>query len=169
ALEDRPAVVDPVPYNQLRLTGGVDINQDSWPRGVLAEVPAGLGFDVLRVPGAVAEDAARRMRAAGRRVGPVVLGPLGGEFLLECGSAPRWYAPRSQFLLRGTLVLLPPPTVCLPELVGARGWLVPPTHHPADAPAGEGVTTGGALLEPFLDAVKAAEDAENPNCMPGRD
>ncbi|MFF7166903.1 hypothetical protein ACFZBP_36915 [Streptomyces sp. NPDC008086] len=100
------------------------------------------------------------MREAGRRVGPVILGPSGGEFILERGSAPRWSAPRSTLLVPGTLVLLPPSTVCHPETVGARGWLVPPAHEETGALLCAEVTPGGALLEPYLAAIQAAEDAE---------
>ncbi|WP_031487616.1 hypothetical protein [Streptomyces bicolor] len=150
--------VGPMPW--LTATGRLDQVLDSWGRGQLAEVPVGLGFDVLRTPGAVAEDTVQRMREAGRRMGLVILGPSGAEFLLERGSAPRWSAPRSQLLVPGTLVLLPPPTVCHSEAVACRGWLVPPAHEETGAPLCAEVTPGGALLEPYLAAVQAAEDAE---------
>ncbi|PAZ16591.1 hypothetical protein CLM62_06475 [Streptomyces sp. SA15] len=100
------------------------------------------------------------MREAGRPVGPVILGPSGGEFILERGSAPRWSAPWSTLLRPGSLVLLPPPTVCHPQTAAARGWLVPPSHHEAREPLSAGVTPGGALLEPYLAAVAHAEAEE---------
>ncbi|GAA2621278.1 hypothetical protein [Streptomyces vastus] len=154
------AAVGPVPFNVLTPTGRLDQVLTAWGRGHLAEVPAGLTFDVLLTSGAVAEETIRRMRAAGRRVGPVVLGPCGGEFILERGSAPRWSAPRSLLLRPGTLVLLPPPTVCQPETVASRGWLVPPSHREAGAPLGDGLTPGGTLISPYLQAVQAVQAVE---------
>ncbi|MFF6784977.1 hypothetical protein [Streptomyces sp. NPDC012510] len=150
--------VGPMPW--LTATGRLEQVLTAWSRGQLAEVPVGLGFDVLLTPGAMAEDTVRRMREASRRVGPVILGPSGGEFLLERGSAPRWSAPRSRLLVPGSLILLPPPAVCHPETVAARGWFVPPVHEETGAPLCAEVTPGGALLEPYLTAVQAAEDEE---------
>ncbi|ASN25642.1 hypothetical protein LK07_18270 [Streptomyces pluripotens] len=60
----------------------------------------------------------------------------------------------------GFTVLLPPPPRCHPETVNARGWLVPPAHETTGVPLRTEVTPGGALLEPYLVAVQAAEDAE---------
>ncbi|MFE2492329.1 hypothetical protein ACFXGR_56220 [Streptomyces mirabilis] len=154
------APIGPVPFNVLVPTGRLHQVLTAWGRGHLAEVPAGLGFDVLLTPGAVAEDTVRRMRAAGRRVGPVILGPSGAEFILERGSAPRWSAPRSILLRPGSLVLLPPPTVRHPATVASRGWLVPPSQQEADARLDAGVTPGAALMGPYLTAVQAAETAE---------
>ncbi|MFI1703085.1 hypothetical protein [Streptomyces griseoruber] len=156
--ERTASAVGPMPW--LTSTGRLDQVLTAWGRGHLAEVPVGLGFDVLRTPGAVAEDTVRRMREAGRRVGPVILGPSGAEFILERGSAPRWSAPRSTLLVPGTLALLPPPTVCHPETVASRGWLVPPTHEETGSLLCAEVTPGGALLDPYLAAVQAAEDEE---------
>ncbi len=150
--------VGPMPW--LTSTGRLEQVLMAWGRRHLAEVPAGLGFDVLLTPSAVAEDTVRRMGEAGHRVGPVILEPSGGEFILERGSAPRWTAPRSTLLVPGTLVLLPPPTVCYPETVSARGWLVPPVYQETGALLCADVTPGGALLEPYLAAVQAAKDAE---------
>jgi hypothetical protein len=152
----RPAIAA-TPW--LTATGRLDQVLTAWGRGQLAEVPTGLGFDVLLTPSAVAEDTVHRMRAAGRQVGPVILGPAGGEFILERGSAPHWSAPRSTLLRPKTLVLLPPPDVCHPQTVAARGWLVPPCLE-TGAPLCADVTPAGAVLEPYLAAVEAAETAE---------
>ena len=149
------AAVGPMPW--LTATGRLDQVLTAWARGHLAEVPTGLGFDVLQVPGPLARETVARMREAGRRVGPVVLGPSGGEFILALGSAPRT-APGTTLLRPGALVLLPPPTAGVPELVGSRGWLVPPTQPGTGAPLCAEVTPGGALLEPYLAAVQAAAD-----------
>ncbi|MFJ5841883.1 hypothetical protein ACIQGO_34945 [Streptomyces shenzhenensis] len=122
----------------------------AWGRGYLAEVPAGIGFDVLLTPGPLAGDTVRRMCEAGRRTGPVVLGPRGAEFILERGSAHDWRAPHSS--------LLPPPGVHVPELVADRGWLVPPCHPETGAPLCAEVTPAGVLLEPYLASVETARE-----------
>ncbi|MFE7975748.1 hypothetical protein [Streptomyces shenzhenensis] len=142
----------------LTATGRLEHVLTAWGRGYLAEVPAGIGFDVLLTPGPLARDTVRRMCAAGRRIGPVVLGPRGAEFILERGSAHGWRAPHSSLLPLGTLVLLPSPGVHVPEPVADRGWLVPPCHPETGAPLCAEVTPGGALLEPYLASAEAARE-----------
>ncbi|HLL32955.1 MAG TPA: hypothetical protein VK545_03470 [Streptomyces sp.] len=162
APEALPAVeAGAVPCNILAPTGRLDAVLTAWNRGHLAEVPAGHGFDVLCMPGALARDAVERLRAAGLQTGPVILGPSGAEFILRLHSARRWDEPNSTLLRPGTLVLLPPPTAVCPErTVGGRGWLIPPAYHEESCPLGHGVTWGGDLLEPYRAAVKAAKKAE---------
>ena len=92
--------VGPMPW--LTATGRLEQVLTAWSRGQLAEVAAGLGFDVL----------------------------------------------------------LPPPTVCRPATVPPWGWLVPPAHEATGAPLCTEATPRGALLEPYLAALQAAEDAE---------
>ena len=152
--EETTPAVGPMPW--LTATGRLDQVLTAWSRGHLAEAPVGVGFDVLQVPGPLAVDTVRRLQEAGRRVGPVLLAPVGGEFLVERGSAPT--LPGGCLLRPGALVLLPPPTVCVPERVAARGWLVPPCLE-TGAPLCAEVTPGGALLAPYLAAVAHAEDA----------
>jgi hypothetical protein len=141
----------------LTATGRLDQILTAWGRGHLAEAPAGVGFDVLQVPGPLALYTVRQLQEAERRVGPVLLGPMGGEFIIEPGSAPA--VPRSYLLRPGALVLLPPPNVRVPHQVAARGWLVPPCHE-TGAPLCAEVTPGGVLLEPYLAAVAHAEAEE---------
>ncbi|MFE4669397.1 hypothetical protein ACFRI7_31705 [Streptomyces sp. NPDC056716] len=160
--EEITAALGPMPW--LTATGRLEQILRAWGREQLAEVPAGLAFDVLRTTGPLAHDTIVRMRAAGRRTGPVVLGANGAEFIIERGSAPDWNAPRSGLLRPGTLVLLPPPHVCIPDAVAARGWLVPPCHPETGAAVCAEVTPGRALREPYLAAVEAAVGEELQRC-----
>ncbi|MFJ5035895.1 hypothetical protein ACIQB5_49825 [Streptomyces sp. NPDC088560] len=153
------AAVGPVPYNWLSPTGRRDQVLTAWGRGQLAEVPVGLTFDTLLVPGALARDVVARMAAVGIQPGPVILGPSGAEFIIGLGSAPGWCAPDSLLLRRGALILLPPPTVLLPKTVAARGWLIRPAHRGESSMPGEGLPCGSSLHRPYLAAVRAAADA----------
>ncbi|MFJ5035550.1 hypothetical protein ACIQB5_47865 [Streptomyces sp. NPDC088560] len=167
AQELTAAAVGPVPCNWLERTGRRDQVLTAWGRGQLAEVPVGLCFDVLLVPGGLARDVIDRVCAVGIRPGPVILGPSGAEIIIALDSASGWCAPASVLLRRGALVLLPPPTVRVPETVAARGWLIPPAHRSASAPPEAGLMSGGDLVRPYRAAVRAAEEAA---CLadPGR-
>ncbi|MFJ3249034.1 hypothetical protein [Streptomyces sp. NPDC086782] len=164
--EPRPAPVEeltaapvgPVPFNWVAPTGRLERALTAWGRGHLAEVPAGCSFDVLLVPGSLGRDVLARVRAAGVRPGPVVLCPAGAEFIVRAGSAADWCAPGATVLRSGSLALLPPPSVLVPESVAGRGWLVPPVHRAPSAPPGAGVPSAASLLEPFLAAVQAASE-----------
>ncbi|MER6529178.1 hypothetical protein [Streptomyces sp. NPDC001508] len=96
--------------------------------------------------------------ALGERTHPVALGPLGAEFISERGSASGWDALHSSALPRRTLVLLPPPDVHVPELVAARGWLVPPCHPETSAPLCAEAIPAGVLLESYLASVETARE-----------
>jgi hypothetical protein len=153
APDEVAAAMGPMPW--LTATGRLDQVLNAWSRGHLAEVPCGVSFDVLLTPVTLGRDAVHRMHEAGRRVGPVVLGPLGAEFIVERGSAAGWSASHSVLLREGALVLLPPPGD-ESHVVAARSWLVPPCHPATGAPLCADVTSAGALLEPFQAAVQAA-------------
>jgi hypothetical protein len=143
---------------------------NAWGRGALAEVPTGITFDIVVIPGALASDVVARLRHRWVRPGPVVLGPSGAELVVRRGSVPDWGVPDFRLMRRGGLVLLPPPTVLVPEAVGSRGWLVPPTHRAATAPCGAGLGCGSDLVEPVRQAVKAAALAaadEHHSVQPG--
>lgn len=148
------AAMGPLPW--LTATGRLDQVLTAWARGHFAEVPVGVGFDVLLTPHSLGRDTVQRMHEAGRRVGPVVLGPLGTEFIIERGSAADWSASHSVLLREGALVLFPPPGD-ESRTVGGRSWLIPPCNPDTGAPVCAGVTPAGALFEPFQAAVHAAE------------
>jgi hypothetical protein len=150
------AAVGPVPYNWLAPTGRAEHVLTRWGRGELAEVPVGVSFDVVVIPGALARGVVGRLRHLRMQPGPVVLGPSGAEMFIRCGSASRWNVPDSHLLRRGGLVLLPPPTVQVPDTVGCRGWLVPPADGSAAVPCEVGLGCGSDLAEPVRQAVQAA-------------
>ncbi|EST17993.1 hypothetical protein [Streptomyces roseochromogenus] len=159
AQELTAAAVGPVPYNWLEPTGRRDQVLTAWGRRQLAEVPVGLSFDTILVPGALARDVLDRVRAAGIHPGPVILGPSGAEVIIRLDSAPGWCAPNSLLLRRGALLLLPPPTVHVPKMMAARSWLIPPAQREASVPPGDGLPSGDDLLRPYLAAVQAAAAA----------
>ena len=142
-----------IPENLLVALGGRRENVlNAWRQGALAEVPTGVAFDVLRMPEGLAPFVLARMREDGVRLGPVLLGPHGAEFLIRTHTM--WdLTPDDkhvELLSEGQLVLLPPPTVLAPQAeVGKRAWLVPLTYHPADCPVGHGVAWGAEMRESY--------------------
>ncbi|WP_344629525.1 hypothetical protein [Streptomyces glaucosporus] len=148
----------------LRPTGRVPAVLSAWERGVLAEVPTGIAWDVVRVPAGLARETVQRLRDSGAPVGPVLLAPLGAEFFVAPGSADGWDVTGGSVLGRGTLVLMPPPDAVGSRRVGERGWLVGPSdrlprgadlrdaYAEARAHAAEAAGTAGAA-----EAVRAAE------------
>ncbi|MET9818364.1 hypothetical protein [Streptomyces sp. NPDC006355] len=152
--EEASAAVGPMPW--LTDTGRLDQVLTAWGRGQLAEVPAGVAFDVLLTPLTLGRDTVHRMHEAGRPAGPVILGPLGAEFLIERGSAVGWSASHTVLLRAGALVLLPPPGD-ENRVIGARSWLVPPCRPETGAPlCCAELPPASVLLEPFQAAVQAA-------------
>ncbi|GHE14794.1 hypothetical protein GCM10010339_87290 [Streptomyces alanosinicus] len=159
AQELTAAAMGSMPYNWLEPTGRREQVLTAWGRGQLAEVPVGLSFDVVLVPGALACDVLDRARAEGIQPGPVILGPSGAEVIIRLGSAPGWCAPGFLLLRRDALLLLPPPTVRAPKTMAARGWLIPPAQREASDPPGNRLPCGDDLLRPYLAAVQAAAEA----------
>ncbi|MET8830946.1 hypothetical protein ABZX40_29130 [Streptomyces sp. NPDC004610] len=149
------SAMGPMPW--LMATGRLERVLKAWANGHLAEVPVGVGFDVLNVPAGLGREAVRRLHRDGHRVGPVLFGPLGAEFIIERGSAAGWSAPLSLVLRTGALVLLPPPGDET-RTVGARSWLIPPCHPGTGAPLHPELTRGGTLLKPYQAAVRAAQE-----------
>ncbi|WP_051717133.1 hypothetical protein [Streptomyces megasporus] len=139
----------------LHPTGRVPAVLSAWERGVLAEVPTGIAWDVVRVPNALAHDTVQRLRDSGAPVGPVLSAPLGAEFFVARGSADGWDVAGGLVLTRGTLVLLPPPNTAGSPRVGERGWIVGPTDR---LPRGEELRD--AYAEARAHAAERAETAE---------
>ncbi|MGV2914520.1 hypothetical protein [Streptomyces alfalfae] len=150
---DNGPAMGPLPW--LTATGRLEPVLTAWGRGQYAEVPVGVAFDVLLTPPTLGRDTVRRMHDMGHRVGPVILGPLGAEFIIGRGSAAGWSASHSLLLRAGSLVLLPPPGD-EDQAVGGRSWLVPPCHPGTGAPVCDEIPPASALLEPFREAVRAA-------------
>ncbi|MEE1938415.1 hypothetical protein V1L54_03130 [Streptomyces sp. TRM 70361] len=115
----------------------------AWARGGLAEVPAGGGFDVVRVPVGLGPETVRWLRVAGVPLGPVLVGPDGADFVVAEGTA-----EGDAVLPPGTPVLLPPACVVEPYRLGGRGWLV--------GPAGREPARGGDVASAYALALAEA-------------
>ncbi|MGY1456136.1 hypothetical protein [Streptomyces sp. SS8] len=140
--------VQPPPTGWLDPTGRVPAVLAAWEHGALGEVPAGIAWDVVRLPLPLARETVRRMRAARAPLGPVLSTPLGADFVVALGSADGLDVAGMSVLGRGTLVLLPHPDVAEPDPVGNRGWIVPPSDR---APA-----WGPDLRDAYAEARAAA-------------
>ncbi|URN11895.1 hypothetical protein LUW77_09095 [Streptomyces radiopugnans] len=86
--------VQPPPTGWLDPTGRVPAVLAAWEHGALGEVPAGIAWDVVRVPLPLAGETVRRMRAARAPLGPVLSTPLGADFVVALGSADGWEVAR---------------------------------------------------------------------------
>ncbi|MBN3931177.1 hypothetical protein IQ279_16320 [Streptomyces verrucosisporus] len=144
-------IVGPLELGWLEPTGRVPDVLRAWERGALGEVPAGLAWDVVRVPTGTAHATVRRLRAARVPLGPVLATPLGVDFLLAPGSADGWDAPESFRLPDRTLVPLPHPDYAEPRHLGGRSWIVRPTTG--------ALTDGPALRDAYALARVVAEAA----------
>ncbi|MCI0385110.1 hypothetical protein [Streptomyces sp. CNQ085] len=140
--------VQPPPTGWLEPTGRVPAVLAAWEYGALGEVPAGVAWDVVRIPLPLALETVRRMRAARAPLGPVLSTPLGADFVVALGSADGWEVTGMSVLGHGTLVLLPHPDVVEPDLIGNRGWIVRPSNQ---APA-----WGPDLRDAYAEARAAA-------------
>ncbi|WP_143688562.1 hypothetical protein [Streptomyces barkulensis] len=139
-----------LPLDWLAGAGRTDTVTAAWSRGALAEVPAGLAWDVVRLPLTLAPETVRLLRAACVSLGPVLVGPPGAEFIVTRGSAHGWATEGGEVLATGRLVLLPHPSFVDPFRLGDRGWLVGPTDH--------GLTRG-LHLEAAYRSARAEADA----------
>ncbi|GAA2442006.1 hypothetical protein [Streptomyces macrosporus] len=144
-----------LPLNWLHPTGRVSAVLSAWERGVLAEVPTGIAWDVVRVPADLAQETVQRLRDAGAPVGPVLSAPLGAEFFVALGSADGWDVTGGRVLPYGTLVLMPPPNTVEPRRVGDRRWIVGPTDR-----LPQGADLRDAYAEARAHAAEVAETAE---------
>ncbi|MDG9701846.1 hypothetical protein [Streptomyces sp. DH37] len=124
-----PAVDGRPPTGWLDATGRVPAVLAAWDHGALGEVPAGIAWDVVRIPLPLARETVRGLRAARAPLGPVLSTPLGADFVVAPGSADGWEVTGMSVLGRGTLVLLPHPDAVEPHRVGNRGWIVAPTDR----------------------------------------
>ncbi|GHE98682.1 hypothetical protein GCM10018785_73300 [Streptomyces longispororuber] len=98
-----------------------------WERGDLAPVPAGVAWDVVRVPQRTGWRTVHRLRADGTLLGPVLHTVTHVEVLVPAGTARFWCAPRTTTLSRGEFVAAPDPAVIAPLTARTRSWIVAPT------------------------------------------
>jgi hypothetical protein len=144
-------ILGPLELGWLRPTGRVPDVLLAWENGALGEAPAGLAWDVVRLPAGVAYETVRRLRTARAPLGPVLATPLGVDFLVAPGSADGWNAPGSARLPDRTLVLLPHPDYFEPRHLGNRSWIV--------RPATGALTEGPALRDAYALASATAQEA----------
>ena len=109
-------------------TGRTDAALAAWARGVLAEVPVGLAWDVLRVPYEHGPELVLELRTAKVPLGPVLSGPSGVEFLVERETSKAWAPSGTELLPQESLLLCPHPSMTDPWSCNRRCWLVTPTE-----------------------------------------
>jgi len=99
----------------------------TWQGGGLAEIPAGVLWDVVRL---LPEDGRRvhdALKAEGRQPGPIMItGVTAWEFLVPRGTAATWDVPHTTALGPGKMLLAPHPDAQDLEGVLRRRWLTWP-------------------------------------------
>lgn len=98
----------------------------AWEEGRLAELPVGVGWDVVRLPTPEGWETVRQLHTPHARSGPVLHTQFGVEFLVPPRSASDWDLPRVVLLGEGDTLEVPHPGVVAPRTFQARTWIVPP-------------------------------------------
>ena len=114
-----------------------------WDQGQLAELPAGKGWDVVRMDRPRGWRTVTALRTAGAEIGPVLHTETHVEVLVPLGSVAEWDQDGATVLAEGELLQVPPPAVVAPHTLNARSWIVPP---------GASLTDGMALYEAYAAA-----------------
>jgi hypothetical protein len=114
-----------------------------WDQGQLAEVPAGKGWDVVRMQRQHGWRTVTALKTAEVEIGPVLHTEAHVEVLVPLGSVAEWDQDGATVLDEGELLQVPPPAVVAPHTLNARSWIVPP---------GTTLTDGTALYEAFASA-----------------
>ncbi|MGW7197564.1 hypothetical protein [Streptomyces chryseus] len=114
-----------------------------WDQGQLAELPAGKGWDVVRMDRSRGWRTVTALRTADVTIGPVLHTEAYVEVLVPLGSAAGWDQDGASVVAEGELLQVPPPAVVVPHTLRARSWIVPP---------GRTLTDGMALYEAFASA-----------------
>lgn len=99
----------------------------AWDRGDLAPVPAGIAWDVVRMPQRIGWRTIHHLRADGALLGPVLHTATHVEALVPPETARSWCAPQATTLSRGDFIAAPDPAVVAPLTVRTRSWIVAPT------------------------------------------
>ena len=99
-----------------------------WDKGVLADVPAGHDWDIVRLPQTAGLAALSVIHGRGHPVGPVMLTSYRHtvDVLVDAGAAARWKLPGTFAFGHGSALHCPHPDVVVPWSVGGSTWLVPP-------------------------------------------
>jgi hypothetical protein len=114
-----------------------------WDQGQLAELPAGIAWDVVRMGRHRGWRTVTALRTATAAVGPVLHTEQHVEVLVPLGSVTDWDQDGATVLGQGEMIALPPPAIVAPHTLNARSWVVPP---------GTPLTDGTALYEAYAAA-----------------
>lgn len=118
-----------------------------WDQGQLAELPAGIGWDVVRMGRHRGWRTVEALRTAGAHVGPVLVAEPFVEVFVPLGSVADWDQDGATIVAVGELVPVPPPVVVAPHTLHARSWIVPPQDTLTDgAKLYEAYAAAGATL-----------------------
>ncbi|AZM57635.1 hypothetical protein DMA15_12780 [Streptomyces sp. WAC 01529] len=116
----------------------------AWSQGKLAEIPAGVQWDVVQMERRRGWRTVTALRTAGATIGPVLHSESHIEVLVPLGSAADWDQDGATVLGPGEALLVPHPAVIAPHTQNARSWIV--------APKGAVFTDGAALYEAYAAA-----------------
>ncbi|WP_441250035.1 hypothetical protein [Kitasatospora sp. McL0602] len=125
-----------------------------WAAGCLALLPAGRGWDVLLVPGRLAEPTLTTLTRFCARQGPVYAYDDRLGFLVPAGTAARWVGTGIGAAGPGSWIALPHPA----RTGGDLRWRVPPD--------GSGMLTDPVLLELALHDTAARTYERQPRRHP---
>ncbi|MFI1467661.1 hypothetical protein [Streptomyces wuyuanensis] len=114
-----------------------------WDQAQLAEVPAGKGWDVVRMDRSRGWRTVTALKTAGAEVGPVLHNSDHVDVLVPLGSVAEWDQDGARVVAEGEVLLVPPPAVVAPHTLLAHSWIVPP---------GATLTDGMALYEAYAAA-----------------
>lgn len=118
-----------------------------WDQGQLAELPAGIGWDVVRMGRHRGWRTVTALRTAGAAVGPVLHTATHVEVLVPLGSVGDWDQDGATVVDQGEMIALPPPAIVAPHTLNARSWVVAPGPPLTDATAlYEAYAAAGASL-----------------------
>lgn len=146
-LADAAAGVDSfVPLQWLKGTGASVVDAlMAWDKGELAVVPAGHGWDVVRMPRPLGWRTVQHLRDTGATVGPVLHSEMYVEVLVPAGSVADWDLPEATVVTAGNTISVPHPSIVAPRTQNSRTWIVPPS--------GTLLTDGNALYGSYAAAL----------------
>ena len=116
-----------LPINWVRACQvGVRDSLTAWEDGRLAELPVGVGWDIVRLPRTEGWETVRQLRCLRAVLGPVLHTRYGVDVLVPAGSATVFDLPDAAVIGAGETVEVPHPSVIAPHTCHARSWIVPP-------------------------------------------
>ncbi|MFB7594275.1 hypothetical protein [Streptomyces sp. NPDC056160] len=142
--QEQEAAADAVARDWIRESGAsVSQTLARWAEGRLAELPAGQGWDVVRMDRPHGWRTVQALRNAGAEIGPVLHNADHVDVFVPAGSVEDWDQEGARVVAAGAMLHVPPPAVVAPHTLNARSWIVPPSAAHTD---------GTALYEAFATA-----------------